>query len=197
MDHGVASFDDILATEQLFVAFCSISSQIYASNATLFLQIVLQVRSCSYIFYETLRSMKRQATSNTAIYFMTDKFQKPTEAELEILQMLWNHGSLTVRDINTFLASKRDVGYTTTLKMLQIMHEKGLVVRDETARSHVYEAAVTELDTRAHLLDSFLETAFGGSSASMVMQALGRRQPSRTELDQIRKLLDDMEGGES
>jgi BlaI family penicillinase repressor len=127
---------------------------------------------------------------------MIDKFHKPTEAELEILQILWNHGSLTVRDINTFLASKRDVGYTTTLKMLQIMHEKGLVVRDESARSHVYEAAVSETDTRGQLLDSFLESAFGGSSANLVLQALGRRQPNRIELDQIRRLLDQMEGGE-
>jgi predicted transcriptional regulator len=128
---------------------------------------------------------------------MNDKFHKPTDAELEILQILWNLGSLTVRDINTFLSSKRDVGYTTTLKMLQIMHEKGLVVRDESARSHVYEAAVTEADTRGRLLDSFVESAFGGSSAHLVMQALGRRQPSRNELDQIRKLLDEMEGGEA
>jgi BlaI family transcriptional regulator, penicillinase repressor len=127
---------------------------------------------------------------------MNDKLHKPTEAELEILQILWNHGSLTVRDINTFLASKRDVGYTTTLKMLQIMHEKGLVIRDESARSHVYIAAVTESDTRGHLLDSFLETTFGGSSANMVLHALGRRQPNRVELDQIRKLLDEMEGDE-
>jgi predicted transcriptional regulator len=127
---------------------------------------------------------------------MINKFQKPTEAELQILQILWNHGSLTVRDINNFLASKRDVGYTTTLKMLQIMHEKGLVIRDESARSHVYEAAVSETDTRGHLLDSFLESAFGGSSANLVLQALGRRQPNRIELDQIRRLLDQMEGGE-
>jgi BlaI family transcriptional regulator, penicillinase repressor len=131
-----------------------------------------------------------------SIDFMNDKLHKPTEAELEILQILWNHGSLTVRDINTFLASKRDVGYTTTLKMLQIMHEKGLVIRDESARSHVYIAAVTESDTRGHLLDSFLETTFGGSSANMVLHALGRRQPNRVELDQIRKLLDEMEGDE-
>lgn len=128
---------------------------------------------------------------------MNRNAHRPTDAELEILQMLWTHGSLTVRDINTFLASKRDVGYTTTLKMLQIMHEKGLVVRDESARSHVYEAAVSESDTRAHLLDSFLESAFGGSSANLVMQALGRRQPSKDELEQIRKLLDDMEASES
>ncbi len=128
---------------------------------------------------------------------MNNKIHRPTDAELEILQMLWTHGSLTVRDINTFLASKRDVGYTTTLKMLQIMNEKGLVVRDETERSHVYEAAVTESDTRGQLLDSFLESAFGGSSANLVMQALGRRQPNKDELDQIRKLLDDMEATES
>ena len=127
---------------------------------------------------------------------MNDKIHKPTDAELEILQILWNHGTLTVRDINTFLASKRDVGYTTTLKMLQIMHEKGLVVRDESARSHVYEAAVSESDTRGQLLDSFLESTFGGSSANLVMHALGRRQPSRNELEQIRKLLDGMDGGQ-
>jgi BlaI family penicillinase repressor len=126
---------------------------------------------------------------------MTNIPQKPTDAELEILQVLWSHGSLTVRDINTFMASKRDVGYTTTLKMLQIMHEKGLVVRDESSRSHVYEAVVSQSDTRSQLLDSFLESAFGGSSANLVLHTLGRRQPSKNELDQIRKLLDDMEGG--
>lgn len=128
---------------------------------------------------------------------MNDRFHKPTDAELDILETLWAHGALTVRDINLFTASKKDVGYTTTLKMLQIMHEKGLVVRDESSRSHVYEAAVTEADTRGKLLDSFVESTFGGSSASLVMHALGRRQPSRQELDQIRRLIDEMDGGQS
>ncbi len=120
---------------------------------------------------------------------------KPTEAELEILQILWNHGGASVREINAMLAVRRDVGYTTTLKMLQIMFEKGLVTRDDTARSHVYYAAVPETETRGHLLDSFMESAFNGSSASLVMQALGRKQPSRDELDQIRRLIDDIEEG--
>jgi predicted transcriptional regulator len=128
---------------------------------------------------------------------MNRQIPKPTEAELEILQILWAHNGLTVRDINAHLASLRGVGYTTTLKMLQIMFEKELVYRDETARSHVYFAAVTEADTRGQLLDSFLESTFRGSSASLVMQALGRRQPSRDELDQIRRMIDDMEDDKS
>lgn len=128
---------------------------------------------------------------------MLTSLPKPTEAELEILQILWHRGGSSVREINALLAERRDVGYTTTLKMLQIMFEKGLVTRDDTARSHVYFAAVAETETRGHLLDSFLESAFNGSSASLVMQALGRKQPSRDELDQIRRMIDDMERGQS
>lgn len=117
---------------------------------------------------------------------------RPTEAELEILQILWAHGPQTVRDINALLSDQREVGYTTTLKILQIMHDKGLVKRDISARSHIYAAAVDETETRGRLLDVFLDATFGGSAANMVMHALGRKQPSREELEQIRRMLDEL-----
>ncbi len=118
---------------------------------------------------------------------------KPTESELEILRILWQDGPATVRHVHERLLQHKDAGYTTTLKLMQIMAEKGFVKRDETARTHVYEVAVSEADTQKQLLDRFLETAFGGSAAKLVMQALGNHRTSREELDAIRQLLDKME----
>jgi predicted transcriptional regulator len=91
------------------------------------------------------------------------------------------------------LSQNKEAGYTTTLKLMQIMTEKGFVQRDETSRTHVYVAVVSEADAQKQLLDRFLETAFGGSAAKLVMQALGNHQTSRQELDEIRQLLDKME----
>ncbi|QJX45852.1 BlaI/MecI/CopY family transcriptional regulator [Hymenobacter taeanensis] len=118
---------------------------------------------------------------------------KPTESELEILQVLWQHGPSTVRFVNDELSKKRDVGYTTTLKLLQLMLEKVLVFRDDESKTHIYRAAVREEETQGLLLDRFVESAFGGSAMKLVMQALGNRHTSQEELQQIRRLLNDIE----
>ena len=120
---------------------------------------------------------------------------KPTDSELEILHVLWQHGPATVRAINDHLSQRRqaEVGYTTTLKILQLMLEKALVRRDDADRSHVYRAAVREQETQGLLLDKFVDATFGGSALKLVMQALGSRQTSADELAQIRRLLNDIE----
>ena len=120
---------------------------------------------------------------------------KPTDSELEILHVLWQHGPATVRAVNDELGQRRqaEVGYTTTLKLLQLMLDKGLVRRDDEDRSHVYRAAVREQDTQNLLLDKFVAATFGGSALKLVMQALGNRQTSADELAQLRRLLNDIE----
>lgn len=124
---------------------------------------------------------------------MPKPLPKPTESELEILHVLWQHGASTVRFINEQLSQRREVGYTTTLKLLQLMHEKGLVSRDDTSRTHVFVAAVRERETQGLLLDKFVDSAFGGSALKLVLQALGNRPTSREELAQIRTLLTEIE----
>ncbi|MFD2572354.1 BlaI/MecI/CopY family transcriptional regulator [Spirosoma soli] len=114
---------------------------------------------------------------------------KPTDAELEILHVLWSNGPSTVRQVHEQLSQHRDIGYTTALKLMQIMHEKGLLTRDEESRSHTYSAAVNEEDTQRNLVDRFVETAFRGSASKLVMQVLGQHKASREELDEIKKLL--------
>jgi predicted transcriptional regulator len=118
---------------------------------------------------------------------------RPTEAEMEILQVLWERGPSTVREVNEKLNRHRRVGYTTTLKLLQIMTEKGLTKRDQEQRTHIYAPLVERNETRAKLLDRFVNTAFGGSAMSLVMQALGNHNASEEELVQIRILLSEME----
>jgi len=126
----------------------------------------------------------------------TKQIQKPTEAELEILQILWQKGPSSVRAVNDILNEKKTVGYTTTLKMMQIMFEKGLLGRTKESRGHIYEPMFDQNETQSLLLDKILETAFGGSAMKLVMQALGSHAPSKEELDKIRKLLDEIEKGE-
>jgi predicted transcriptional regulator len=123
-----------------------------------------------------------------------DKAPKPTESELEILQVLWRHGPSTVRFVNDKLNEKKTVGYTTTLKLMQLMFEKNILKRDEKKRSHLYRPAVKEKETQRLLLDRFLETAFGGSAMKLVMQALGSRETSKEEISRIREFLDNLEG---
>jgi predicted transcriptional regulator len=118
---------------------------------------------------------------------------KPTESELEILQVLWQRGSATVREVNEELNLYKETGYTTTLKLMQIMTEKGLIQRDNSERSHVYSALVQEKDTQKQLLNRFVDTVFKGSALKLVMQALGNSTTSAEELSQIRSLLDNME----
>ncbi|MCP5108289.1 MAG: BlaI/MecI/CopY family transcriptional regulator [bacterium] len=125
-----------------------------------------------------------------------DAVSKPTEAELEILQILWKQGPCTVRFVNDMLNRdhKKEIGYTTTLKIMQLMFEKKLLKRNEKARSHLYRASAKENETQRLLLDRFLETAFGGSAMKLVMQALGNHKASKEEIIQIRELLDNLEG---
>jgi len=115
---------------------------------------------------------------------------------LEILQVLWEYGPSTVRFVNEKLNRKKRVGYTTTLKIMQIMTEKNLVLRDEASRSHVYSVLVDKEETQNLLLEKFLTTAFGGSAMKLVMQALGNHKTSKDELEQIKKLINTLEGGE-
>ena len=118
---------------------------------------------------------------------------QPTEAELEILQVLWAHGPSTVRFVNEALNQKREVGYTTTLKMMQIMSDKGLLSRNTDMRTHVYQAAIGEKSTQQKMLQNFLDTAFRGSAAQLVMQALGQHDASHEELDAIKALIKKLE----
>jgi len=132
---------------------------------------------------------------------------KPTESELEILQLLWELGPSTVRTVNDRLndpqnpprggrraaGEVREVGYTTTLKLLQIMYEKGLVRRTEDGRTHIYIAVVSEQDTQSLLLQQFVDSAFRGSAMKMVMQALGNHDASQSELEEIKTLIAQME----
>lgn len=113
----------------------------------------------------------------------------PTEAELEILDILWDKSPASVREINEMLCKKRDVGYTTTLKMLQIMHKKGLVERNTNQRTHTYVAVIKQTNTQKKLTHNLLEKAFRGSAASLVLQVLGDHKASKEELDEIKKLI--------
>ncbi len=119
---------------------------------------------------------------------------RPTEAELAILRVLWQRGPSTVREVTDSLHDERGTGYTTALKLLQIMHEKGLVRRNDSERTHVYESAGSEEQTQRQLVGDLLERAFGGSAEQLVVQALSAKRASREELAQIRKLLDELEG---
>ena len=126
---------------------------------------------------------------------MTDRQpRRPTDSELAILGVLWERGPSTVRDVHDALNKDGSTGYTTVLKILQIMTEKGLVVRDESERAHVYESRYGEQKTQRQLLADLAERAFGGSATKLVMQALSGRKASADELTAIRNLLDTLEG---
>ena len=115
---------------------------------------------------------------------------KPTDAELAILRALWELGPSTVRSVQEKLEADRPTGYTTVLKLLQIMTDKGLVLRDTSERTHVYRVSRTARQTQRQLVGDLLERAFDGSAASLVMQALATRRATPDELDEIRQLLD-------
>ena len=118
---------------------------------------------------------------------------EPTKSELEILQVLWQNGPSTVRFVNDQLnENKREVQYTSTLKLMQIMAEKGLVIRDESSMKHVYSAAQEENKTKGFLLERFVDSMYNGSAGKLMMQLLGSKKTSKKELDEIRELLDKM-----
>ncbi len=119
------------------------------------------------------------------------KFIKPTESELEILNILWEKNSATVREVHEELSKSKDAGYTTTLKLMQIMHEKKLVKRDDSLRTHIYTPAVNREMTQRHFVSRLIENLFGGSSTQLVIQALGngKQKASHEEIEKIRELL--------
>lgn len=118
---------------------------------------------------------------------------KPTDSELEILNILWEKGPSTVRDVHAELEKIKDAGYTTTLKLMQIMHDKGLLKRDTGNKSHVYTPNISQEKTQGQLLKRMIDNVFNGSASQLVMQALGNHKADKKELDEIRKYLDDLE----
>ncbi|MEL6626896.1 MAG: BlaI/MecI/CopY family transcriptional regulator [Bacteroidota bacterium] len=122
--------------------------------------------------------------------------KKPTDSELEILQVLWTQGSATVRQVNDQLNKHRQVGYTTTLKIMQIMYDKRMVSRVREGKTHIYRAEVEQSEAQKHLIDKLLDTAFQGSATQLVMQALGGRDTSQEEIDEIRRFLDGLDDEE-
>ena len=123
---------------------------------------------------------------------MSTKTIKPTESELEILQVLWDRDKASVREVHEELLKSKEAGYTTTLKLMQIMFEKGLVSRDDSFKTHIYQASVTREKTQQHLLGKMINTLFGGSSTELVLQALGNHKASPAELDEIQALLNNL-----
>lgn len=123
---------------------------------------------------------------------MSTKTIKPTESELEILQVLWEKDKASVREVHEELLKTKEAGYTTTLKLMQIMHEKGLVSRDDSFKTHIYQASVSKEKTQQHLLGKMINTLFGGSSTELVLQALGNHKTSPAELEEIQRLLNNL-----
>ena len=125
---------------------------------------------------------------------MLHELPRPTDAELAILRILWDRGPSTVREVHDALPREKPTGYTTVLKLLQIMTEKGLVTRDERTRSHVYRARLSEDTTQRQLVTDLLDRAFGGSAARLVMQALDVSPATAEELKELRRLIDERRG---
>lgn len=122
----------------------------------------------------------------------SSQLPKPTESELEILQILWQRGKATVREVHEELATIKDAGYTTTLKLMQIMNEKGLVKRDDSSKTHIYEAIVSKEKTQQHMVGKLMNTLFDGSASQLVMRALGGSKPTKKEIEEIQKLIDQL-----
>jgi BlaI family transcriptional regulator, penicillinase repressor len=129
--------------------------------------------------------------------YMTKKNVKPTEKELEILQIIWEKSAVSVKDVHEAMGGEKENGYTTILKLMQIMHEKGLVTRQKSGKLHLYKAVVTLENTQQQLVEKIINSVFQGSASQLVMSALGNRKSSRAELDEIKKYLENLEGGES
>ena len=127
--------------------------------------------------------------------YMAGQPSRPTDAELEILTVLWSRGPSTVRDVHEVIAARKPTQYTTVLKTLQIMAEKGLVRRDEKQRAHIYQSARPREFTQRQLAGDLLERAFNGSAGSLLLGALSARKASKKELDELRRLLDEYEKG--
>lgn len=122
----------------------------------------------------------------------TAKNIKPTDSEIEILRVLWDKEKATVREVHEVLSAHKDAGYTTTLKLLQIMFEKGLVTRDDSSKTHIYSANVSKEITQKQFMGKMIHSLFSGSSTQLVMQALGNHQHSKEELEEIQQLLNNL-----
>jgi BlaI family transcriptional regulator, penicillinase repressor len=114
---------------------------------------------------------------------------KPTESELSILKILWNKGQASVREVHEALSEHKISGYTTTLKLMQIMFEKGIVSRDDSSKVHIYQPNISKENTQQQLVGKMIDTLFGGSSSQLVLQALGNHQPNESELAEIEALI--------
>lgn len=125
------------------------------------------------------------------------KFSKPTESEMEILQVLWESGPCTVREVHDVLSETKDSGYTTTLKLMQIMNEKGLLNRNDEAKTHIYSSAVKKESVQKQVVSKMINGLFKGSSAKLVMHALGNHRASKEEIMEIKKYLDEIENDAS
>lgn len=125
------------------------------------------------------------------------KFSKPTESEMEILQVLWESGPCTVREVHDVLSETKDSGYTTTLKLMQIMNEKGLLNRNDEAKTHIYSSAVKKESVQKQVVSKMIDGLFKGSSAKLVMHALGNHRASKEEIMEIKKYLDEIENDAS
>jgi BlaI family penicillinase repressor len=131
----------------------------------------------AYFYYEKIRTMR----------------SKPSDSELEIMQVLWEKGALTVREVNDHLNKRRRVGYTTTLKIMQIMTDKGMLTRDTGQRSHIYTPVMKPEEVQSSILDHVIRTAFMGNTSSMVLRALGQHQVSPEEMEEIKAIIEKME----
>ena len=118
---------------------------------------------------------------------------EPTKAELEILKVIWNYGASTVRFVNDKLNEVREVNYTSTLKLMQIMADKGILKRDESQMKHIYHVAEKEQKTKDFLLEKFVDTMYNGSAGKLVMQLLGNKKTSKADIEEIKKLLSDLD----
>lgn len=119
-----------------------------------------------------------------------EKFVKPTESEMEILQVIWEKGQASVREVHETLLAHKDIGYTTTLKLMQIMFEKGLLERDDSYRTHIYKPALSQEKAQKHMISKMITTLFAGSPADLVLQVLGNHKTSEEELKKIEELLE-------
>lgn len=138
-------------------------------------------------YYERFRRLSTKTFVDT-----NNTYMKPTDSELEILQVLWSNGQSSVREVFESL-DKKDVGYTTILKLMQIMHDKGMVSRDTSSKTHLYTAQLVKEETQGKILDKMIDSVYNGSTSRLVMQALGNERASKEELDEIKAFLKSLE----
>ncbi|MTB51451.1 BlaI/MecI/CopY family transcriptional regulator [Lewinella sp. W8] len=118
---------------------------------------------------------------------------QPTASELDVLQLLWDRGPLPVKEVHAALSQERDIVYTTVLKTMQVMFERGFLTRESAGRKHIYAAAIAKEDTQNSLLDTFLNKTFGGSAKALAMRALGNYQTSQQDIDELKALIEKLE----